>query len=219
MNLENLVISANPPTIDPDDLRRVQDLVEGIHVVLLTTLGPDGTLRARPMMAQQVTSDGVVWFLTESSEDARVLVAWSRPARNRYVVASGVGEAVDDRAKVAELWSSAHRAWFPDGTDASRLTLLKVTIERVEWWDAPGRIVGQAVGLVKALVRGEPYNPGGRGHGTVALRAPHGPQNDAEEEMPAPGPVRREPAKKASGRGRVKSDAKSERKARVNEPA
>ena len=46
--------------------------------------------------------------------------------------------AVDDRAKIAELWDESWKIWFPAGKDDPTLTLLRIRGETGEYWDNSG---------------------------------------------------------------------------------
>jgi general stress protein 26 len=111
---------------------------------MLTTVDGD-VLRSRPMATQDVEFNGDLWFFTsnrshkmeEIEKDNRVCVAYSDPGSNTYISVSGRGTMVTDRAKIDELWSPVHKAWFPDGKDDPTLCLLKVSVEQAEYWDSP----------------------------------------------------------------------------------
>ena len=67
---------------------------------------------------------------------------------------------VRDEAKNKELWTMAMKAWFPKGPEDPELGLLKVSVDKAEYWDTPGSTVIHLVGFVKATVTGKPYHPG-----------------------------------------------------------
>ncbi|MFL6256221.1 MAG: pyridoxamine 5'-phosphate oxidase family protein [Pyrinomonadaceae bacterium] len=48
------------------------------------------------------------------------------------------------------------RAWFPEGKETPDLALLKLTVERAEYWDGSQSLVAHAVSLVSSLVTGRP---------------------------------------------------------------
>ncbi len=165
--------------VDKAALQQLRELLDGIRVAMLTTVSPDGTLHSRPMVATEVDRNGDVWFYTDGGtskvddigRSPRVGVTWSRPARQRYASSSGTCTVVHDRVKLAELWSPAFRAWFPQGMEDPRLVLLRVRLEEVDYWDTGAGGVAQAVGVVKALVRGEPLEPVSHAQGRIVLRA------------------------------------------------
>ncbi len=183
-------------TVDTADVARVRELLEGIRVAMLTTVEPDGTLRSRPMLAQPMDADGDLWFFTadgttkvdEVRQDGRIGVSWARPGAHRYVTAAGTCEVVRNRAKLAELWSPTYRAWFPEGLEDPRLVLLRVRVHTLEYWESPQRPVEQAVGIVKALVRGEAVEPVTYTHGRIALR-PHPSSAQAPSSVQAHAPA------------------------------
>ena len=43
---------------------------------------------------------------------------------------------VQDAARIAELWSGRLKAWFPDGKKDPDLALLRVRVDRAEYWDS-----------------------------------------------------------------------------------
>lgn len=56
--------SANPDR--PAALEKLNEMLDGIGVAMLTTVEPDGSLRSRPMAAQQFSTDGTLWFFTHA---------------------------------------------------------------------------------------------------------------------------------------------------------
>jgi general stress protein 26 len=112
--------------------------------------------------------DGELWFFTkehsakvdEVAHDQHVSLAYSDPAKDRYVSVSGRCRLVLDKEKARELWNPTLKAWFPDGLDDPELALLCVRVEKAEYWDTPNSRMVQLVGMVKAVVTGEEYRPG-----------------------------------------------------------
>ena len=78
----------------------------------------------------------------------------------QYASLTGHAEVVRDRAKIEELWQPPLRAWFPEGVETPDIALLKVTIERAEYWDSSQSIVAHAVGFATSLVTGKPAQLG-----------------------------------------------------------
>jgi general stress protein 26 len=72
-----------------------------------------------------------------------------------YVAVTGSGCLIRDSQKAKELWSIEQRAYYPEGPEDERLALLRVVIERAEYWIAPGR-VSYIVAAVTAAVTGTP---------------------------------------------------------------
>ena len=155
-------------TSSHEAIQKAGELIQGIKVAMLTTLEDDGSLHSRPMATQEAEFDGTLWFFTragtakvhEVEHDQHVNISYADPAGNRYVSVSGRAQLVRDKIKVEELWSPVLKAWFPDGLDDPELALLKVSVEKAEYWDAPSSTVVHIVGVAKALATGQPYEPG-----------------------------------------------------------
>jgi general stress protein 26 len=124
-------------------VEKLNELIAGIQIAMLTTLHPNSQMHSRPMATQAVTDDGFLWFFTalhsSKTDEIRNLnqvnLAYSDPVNMRFVSVSGTCELVRNRAVAAELWRHEYSRWFPRGLDDPDLILLKVTINGVEYWD------------------------------------------------------------------------------------
>jgi general stress protein 26 len=156
------------PTGREEKIKKLAELITEIDFAMLTTVAEDGTLHSRPMSTQRTEFDGDLWFFTRASapkvgeieHEHQVNVAYAKPEAQTYVSVSGRATVVRDRAKIGELWSPELKAWFPAGPDDPDIALLRVAVERAEYWDSPSSAVSHAVSFVKALVTGQPANPG-----------------------------------------------------------
>jgi general stress protein 26 len=147
-----------------ENIKKLHDLVKDIKFAMLTTVEEDGTLRSRPMATQEFEFDGDLWFFTnanapkvdEAQRNQHVNVSYAAPNDQKYVSVSGTAQLVRDRQKIEELWNPLYKAWFPKGLDEPDLALLKVSVDKAEYWDSPSGPVVRLVGFVKAVVTGEP---------------------------------------------------------------
>ena len=158
------------------DLSRLIEKIKGQPYAMLTTANEQGHLHARPMYTQEPDASGVLWFFTDKESakvhevrrDAQVCVAYGHPGDNLYVSVTGQAKLVSDRAKIDELWTENLTAWFPKGKDDPSIVLLRVDIERGEYWDSPSNVFVQAYAYVKALTTGEKsHGAPGSEHGKV----------------------------------------------------
>lgn len=125
------------------NIRKLATMIRGIKVAMLTTLGPDGTLRSRPMASQEADFDGTLWFFAKASsekmseirQNPQVNASYVSTEDHHYVSLTGHASVVQDREKMQELWSPVYRAWFPQGLDDPELALLRVDVEQAEYWD------------------------------------------------------------------------------------
>ena len=145
-------------------LEKIGELIGDVRIAMLTTTRRDGRLVSRPLYTVETARpfNGDLWFFVRATShkadeidgDPHVNLAYASPERNTYVSVSGRARLVDSRAKVAELWSPAMRAYF-DGPEDRDLVLLRVDVDGAEYWDGPSGWLGQAFDLAGALLTGE----------------------------------------------------------------
>ena len=159
-----------------ESTQKLAKLIKGIKIAMLTTVDTDQTLRSRPMATQETEFDGTLWFFNsrgshkclEIGKDNRVNVSYAEPSDNRYVSVSGTAQIVEDKAKIAELWTPAMKVWFPKGQEDPDVQLLKVSPTQAEYWDTGSSTLVHIAGFVKAMVTGERPHPGD--HAKVDLK-------------------------------------------------
>lgn len=140
------------------DQDRAWELIEEIGLCMLVSHDEGGeVLRARPMSAHPRRDEDAVYFLTdlrahkhdEIEINETVCLAFTDSGSRSYLSVSGTANLLDDRARVAELWSPAARAFW-ESKDDPNLRILKVRPTLAEFWDSPGRH-GTTVALEAAL--------------------------------------------------------------------
>ena len=147
-----------------NDLEKLRELVKDIDFCMLTTLDEGGDLHSRPMSSNgDIDADGDIWFFTNASSHKvseiaklpKVNVSFSDPDNQRYVSVSGTAKLIRDRAKIEELWRPEFKIWFPEGKDDPEIALLRINLEKAEFWDSPSSTIGYALSFVSSLVTGK----------------------------------------------------------------
>lgn len=147
-----------------ESLEKLVELIKDVDIAMMTTVDDDGSLRSRPMQTQQTNANGELWFFTGYSSgksheikdnDTHVNLSYSKPSDQLYVSVSGRASLSRDKQKIDELWTPAMKAWFPEGKDDPNIGLIKVTIEKAEYWDAPNSVLVHLYGMAKAAITGE----------------------------------------------------------------
>lgn len=150
-------------------IEKLRELVKDIDYCMLTTTDEDGSLRSRPMSTNgEIEPNGDLWFFSYASTHKvmeieshhQVNVSFAAPDKQRYVSMSGTAELVRDRNKIQQLWKPELQAWFPKGLDEPDIALIKVNVEKAEYWDSPSSWVAHTIGLVKAIATGEKASSG-----------------------------------------------------------
>ena len=139
--------------------------VDGIDIVMMTTLDADGALCSRPMAPIEMDAKGAIWFFTdlrsEKIEHLRVVnVAFSDEDNATYLSISGRGEIHAESAHIEKLWTPFVRPWFPDGAESTNLALLKFVPETAEYWDAPNSKMVRMFAMAASIVASKPIGMG-----------------------------------------------------------
>ena len=147
-----------------DDWQKLRELVKDIDFCMLTTIDENGDPHSRPMSSNgDIDQQGNIWFFTAASSHKvnevegtpKVNLSFADPDNQRYVSITGVAQLVRDRAKIDELWRPEFKMWFPEGKDDPEVALLRIRVEKAEYWDSPSSTVAYALNFVSSLVTGE----------------------------------------------------------------
>ena len=154
--------------MESNNLKLLAEKIKDFKIAMLTTVEEDGSLCSRPMATIEIQNDNQLWFFTktdtlkihEIQSDAHVNISYMNESKELYISVGGTAQVVKDKAKIKELWSPVLKAWFPEGENDPEITLLKVKINKAQYWDAPGNRVIQLIGMAKAVITGKEYKPG-----------------------------------------------------------
>jgi general stress protein 26 len=147
-----------------DNLQKVREMVKDIDFCMLTTVDEQGDLHSRPMSSNgDIDSNGDLWFFTAASSHKvseieklpKVNVSFADPENQHYVSITGRAQLVRDRSKIDELWRPEFKMWFPEGKDDPEAALLRISLEKAEYWDSPSSTIGYALSFVSSLVTGK----------------------------------------------------------------
>jgi len=138
------------------EIQSLGDTIRGIKIAMMTTVCPDGSLRSRPMATLDTEFDGTLWFFTrlnsskvgEVADEGQVNLNFSDSAQHCYVSLSGLATLSVDRQKIEELWSTDVEPWFPEGIQDSQLALLRIDVDKWEYWDARSGVMVCCEGVI-----------------------------------------------------------------------
>ncbi len=147
-------------------LKKLKDIVNDVNIAMMCTTQKDNSIHSRPMATAGIDDDGTIWFFTnEGSEkvkeienDNGLCLCYSEPKSNTYACVMGKAKAVDNKAKEKELWSPVLKAWFPKGLEDPNMTLIKVSPNHAEYWDANDSKMVVFFKLAKAAITGKSYD-------------------------------------------------------------
>lgn len=158
-----------------DQIKFLKDKVADVRIAMLVTVNVNHEIHSRPMGTAEVDDEGNIWFFTneysskaeEISHEKKVVVTYSNPSNNTYLSIKGTASLVDDKEKMKKLWNPIIKAFFPDGIDDPKLTLLKVDTQEAEYWDSNSSKMVVGFQMLKAIVTGGRYDQGD--HGKIEL--------------------------------------------------
>jgi general stress protein 26 len=148
-------------TLEPEQREALWERIEDLQVGMLTTVGPDGSLLARPMTVQDIEPDGTLWFFTIAdsaitegvTQDTRINASFADVEESFYVSITGRGYLVDDRERIEALWTPFAAAWFPGGPADPKLWLLRIDPQHVDYWTSSSGKLTQMLAMAKAAWR------------------------------------------------------------------
>lgn len=155
-----------------EGMQKISELAKGIHICMMTTANPDGSMDARPMAVQDKPFDGTMWFLTrigsdkvgEIRQDQHVTLSFADPSSSKYITLKGKASVNQDRVKIRQLWNNLYKAWFPKGEDDPEIAVLRVDVSEADYWEASGMKVVTLVKYAFAAATGGKVPLGEAGH-------------------------------------------------------
>jgi len=138
--------------------RKIKELVDKSSTCFFCTKLTTGEpMKTRPMSVQKVDNKGNFWFLSandshknaEIQADNRVQLLFQGSNYSDFLSVYGVATISTDKALIRELWEPIVKAWFTEGIDDPRITVLIVTTQDGYYWDNKH---GNAIAFVKTAI-------------------------------------------------------------------
>lgn len=140
---------------------RIREMAESAKTCFFCTeAGLGESSGVRPMSVLKVYDDGTLWFLSakdsyknhEISMRNRVKLYFQGSAHSDFLFLSGTATITDDKEKIKELWTPIAKAWFTEGIDDPRVSVIKVVPDDGFYWDNKhGNLVAGAKMMFGAL--------------------------------------------------------------------
>src|SRR6187431_1203975 len=96
-----------------DAIEKIRDIAKDANICMFVTDLSSLPLSGRPMATQEVDEDGNIWFMSDRNSDKnreienddKVQLFYSHTNNYEYLSVFGKAEIVNDRSKIAELWT------------------------------------------------------------------------------------------------------------------
>ena len=140
------------------DRQRVRQLIQNAGVSMLLTIDGCGAHSGRPMLPLLLDNDPHIYFLTHQSSrkvtqiTVQPQIALTVVTAHCFIVVVGQALILRDPQLISQLWHPTYRAWFPDGKDDREAAVLRVVVERVDYWEPPHSRLVRLLQAVKAVV-------------------------------------------------------------------
>src|SRR5687767_4378560 len=130
-------------------LEQISEKMRDIDFAVLSTRTENGALAGRPMSNnREVEFDGDSYFFTcddtrtvaDIRRDPNVGLAYQAKSgmlglKPFFLTVEGRADLIRDQTEFARHWTKDLDAWFKQGIDTTGLTLIKVSAERLHYWD------------------------------------------------------------------------------------
>jgi len=147
---------------------KLKELAEDIKVCMFCTDLGSAPFQTRPMGLQQIDDSGNLWFMSSSESDKNaeiqndqdVQLIFSKNSDAHFLNVFGKATILRDKAKLDEVWNGLAKAWFTEGKDDPKITLIKVQPTEAYYWDTKD---GKMISLIKiaaAAVTGKSMDGG-----------------------------------------------------------
>ncbi|WP_437490874.1 pyridoxamine 5'-phosphate oxidase family protein [Sorangium sp. So ce1014] len=141
-------------------------LLREFDTAMLVTMTPEGLMRGRPMEIQEPAElmDCDLWFVTqeetaktgEIAREQQVAVCCYRPRDRAYISISARATIDRNEEKIRSLWKPSWKTWLPDGPAHPHAAILRLNVERAEYWEPEGGRLRILYEKAKALVQRKP---------------------------------------------------------------
>ncbi|AWA28792.1 general stress protein [Flavobacterium magnum] len=139
---------------DQEAIKKLKQLAEDIKICHFCTELTQLPINSRPMSVLEVDDSGNLWFMSSSEsnknfeilEDDRVQLFFAKSSDNEYLSVFGTATIYRDRAHIDEVWTPIAKAWFEEGKDDPKVTVIKVAPSDAYYWDTKD---GKLIALLK----------------------------------------------------------------------
>ncbi|RYD53032.1 MAG: pyridoxamine 5'-phosphate oxidase [Sphingobacteriales bacterium] len=127
-------------------LKSLAAKMKNLDFCMMTTTDGRGTQHTRPMSNNgQVEYDGTSWFFTyldsnkvrQIQNHPHATLTYQTPDM-LFVECYGDASVITQKSMMADHWVEELNRWFPQGLETPDICMVKVTANRVRFWDQEG---------------------------------------------------------------------------------
>ncbi len=131
-------------------IKKLKEISEKASVCMFCTELTQIPLNTRPMSLRETDMEGNLWFISSSdsnknfeiSEDNRVQLLFMNNSDSEYLSVFGKAYIYKDKSTIEDKWTNFASAWFEEGKDDPKVSIIRVTPEKTYYWDTKaGKLV------------------------------------------------------------------------------
>lgn len=141
-------------------VKKLKELSESARTCMFCTELSTLPNNARPMSLQECDQEGNLWFISsrdsnknfEIKDDNRVQLYFMNNGSSEYLSIFGKAYIYTDKNTIEDKWSSFANAWFEEGKDDPKVTIIRVTPDETYYWDTKaGKFVSMVTFIASAV--------------------------------------------------------------------
>ncbi|GAA5087818.1 hypothetical protein GCM10023210_10920 [Chryseobacterium ginsengisoli] len=158
-------------------IKKIKELSENAKICMFCTELETLPINSRPMGLQETDDEGNLWFISsndsnknfEIKDDRRVQLFFMNNGDYQYLSVFGEASIYKDKATIEEKWSSMANAWFEEGKDDPKVSIIRVEPKETYYWDTKaGKLVSLFTFVASAITGKTTDNSDGvEGNATV----------------------------------------------------
>lgn len=158
--------------VNKDAVEKLKELVNDVNVCMFCTDLDQKPFSTRPMAVREVDDQGNLWFISSSAshknkeikEEDDVQLIFSKASSSQFLSVYGEATIYRDPEKIKELWTPIASAWFEEGKEDPKLTVIKVSPSDAYYWDTPNGKIITLIKIAKAAITGKTTDAGEQGN-------------------------------------------------------
>jgi len=135
-------------------VEKIRELADKNTCFFCTNISTSTKLNTRPMSVQKVDDEGNLYFLSAKDShknrdiavDSKVQLFFQGSAHSDFLTIYGTATISDDKALIEEVWEPLAKAWFTEGENDPRISVIKISSDEGYYWDNKH---GNAIALLK----------------------------------------------------------------------
>lgn len=141
-------------------VKKLKELSESARTCMFCTELSTLPNNARPMSLQECDQEGNLWFISSSDsnknfeikDDNRVQLYFMNNGSSEYLSIFGKAYIYTDKNTIEDKWSSFANAWFEEGKDDPKVTIIRITPDETYYWDTKaGKFVSMVTFIASAV--------------------------------------------------------------------